>query len=287
MKIQTILVGLDWGETAEATAGLAVELAIALKASVKALYVEDAELIRAAEQALRILPATGQIPMEAPNMPMLEAEFQAEEKLLGRRFLRLVADTRIRGSFLVAQGAVDQILLQESRAHDLLVVGKYSENPALGGSSRPLGKHVERIVRHAWCPVALVPPGATLGPRILVAYDDTEASHRALSTALGLAQRLPATLRVLAIGDSDATGRLLDRAGAYLDSHHVEGDLIAAVGPATARILRETEEWGADLVAMGAFGPARRRESFGAGVTLDVLEALPCAALLCGGMEED
>ncbi len=287
MKIQTILVGLDWGETAESTAGLAVELAIALKASVKALYVEDAELIRAAEQALRILPSTGTIPMEAPNVPMLEAEFQSEERVLGHRFLQLVADTRIRGSFLVAQGSVDQILIQESRAHDLLVMGKYSEAASESAPRRPLGRHVERILRRAWCPVALVPPGATLGPKILVAYDDTEASHRVLSTALGLAQRLPAELRVIAVGAAEAAGRLLDRAGAYLESHQVEGDLIAVEGSAADAILREAEDWEADLLAMGAFGPARRRESFGVRATLDVLEALPCAALLCGSMDED
>jgi len=286
--IQTILVGLDWGETAEATASIAVELAIALDASVKALYIEEDELIRATERAaMATFPGSGSIPFDAPIMPELEKEFVSEERRLGRRFLKLVADTRIRGSFLVAQGEVDQILIRESRAHDLLVVGKYSERASEGSRIRPLGRHVERILRHIWCPVVLVPPGATLGPRILVAYDGSAGSHRALGTAVRLAGATQAELRTLVIGHQTVTDRLLAEVEAYLEAHRAESDLVTRTGHASEVILREAAEWNPDLLAMGAFGPARRRESFAAGVTLEVLAALPTAALLCGSMDED
>lgn len=288
MLIQTILVGLDWGETADATAGIAVELAIAMKASVKALYVEDAELIRAAERTpLGAIPASGPIPLAVPNMGDLEAEFQQEERDLGRRFLGLVADTRIRGSFLVEQGEVDRILIRESRAHDLLVVGKYSEPGVDGETRRPLGRHVERILQQVWCPVVLVPPGATLGPRILVAYDGSEAAHRALVIAVRLTQTIGGRVRVLSVGPLERTHVLLDQAESYLETHRAESDLVAREGNVAAEVLRETDSWGADLVAMGAFGPARRRESIGSAATLDVLAALPRAALLCGRLDED
>jgi nucleotide-binding universal stress UspA family protein len=288
MLIQSILVGLDWGETADATAGVAVELAIATKAAVKALYVEDEELIRAAQRvSLGSIPTAGTIPLAVPNMGDLEAEFQSEEQVLGRHFLGLVADTRIRGSFLVAQGDVDRILLRESRAHDLLVVGKYSETHREGRGGRPLGRHVERILQHAWCPVVLVPPGAVLGPRTLVAYDGSEESYRALAAAVRLTQAIQGQLRVLAVAPLEIAHGLLDQADAYLATHRTESDLVARDGNIAEQILRETEDWGADLVAMGAFAPPRRRESFGAGVTLDVLVGLPRAALLCGRMDED
>lgn len=288
MMIQTILVGLDWGETAEATAGVAVELAIVMKASVKALYIEDAELIRAAERvSLGSIPASGSIPLAVPNMGDLEVEFQSEERVLGRRFLQLVADTRIRGGFLVAQGEVSRILIRESRAHDLLVVGKYSERHREAGGRRPLGRHVEQILQHIWCPVVLVPPGATLGPRILVAYDGSGASHRALASAVRLAQALQGEVRVISVASLEAAHVLLDQAESYLDAHQVEADLVSRAGNVAEEILREMSDWGADLLAMGAFTPARRRESFGAAATLEILSQLPRVALLCGTLGED
>jgi nucleotide-binding universal stress UspA family protein len=288
MMMQTILVGLDWGETAEATAGVAVELAIAMKASVKALYVEDAELIRAAERVpLGSIPTAGSIPLTVPNMGDLEAEFQSEERVLGRRFLQLVADTRIRGSFLVEQGEVDRILVRESRSHDLLVVGKYSERHREVGGRRPLGRHVEQVLQHIWCPVVLVPPGATLGPRILVAYDGSGASHRALAAAVRLSQAMQGQLRVISVGPLEIAHAFLDRAESYLESHRTEGDLVARDGHVAEEVLREVTDWGADLLSMGAFTPARRKESFGAATTLEILSQLPRSALLCGRLGEE
>ncbi len=287
MMIQSILVGLDWGETAEAAAAVAAELAIAWEASVKALYVEDAELIRAAEQAvLAGFPESGPIPYAVPTIPELETEFASEERALGRRFLKLVADTRIHGSFQVAQGEVDRILIRESRAHDLLVMGKYSQ-PAPEAGGRPLGRNVERILRHVWSPVVLVPPDGKLGPNLLVAYDGSAGSHRALASAVRVARAIDGSLRVVAVGKPAAADALLEEAESYLDAHRAAAELVAREGITAQEILREVEEYEADLLAMGAFGPARRKESFGAGVTLDVLEGVRRAALVCGSMDED
>jgi nucleotide-binding universal stress UspA family protein len=288
MMVQTILVGLDWGETVNAVAETAVELAVALDASVKALYIEDVELIRATERAaLATLPASGNIPLNVPSFADLEAEFQSEERVLAKRFLRLAADTRIRGSFLIAQGEVPEILTHESRAHDLLVMGKYSEHHPEPTGRRPLGRHVESILRKAWCPVVLVPPQARLGSRYLVVYDGTPNSHRAMATTVRLARATQALVEVLVVAQPSRAEDLLDEAQAYLESHKVKGVGRHRSGDAADEILREAEAWGADLLCMGALGTFGRKEALDPRVLFEVLESLDRPALLCGTLDED
>lgn len=287
MMMQTILVAMDWGETSDAVATMTADLALALNASVKAVYVEDVELIEATERAaIASLPLSGDIPLEAPNMGELEAEFATEERFLGRRFLKLVADTRIRGSFLVARGAVDEAILRESRARDLLVMGKYSEtaDPEIG--RRPLGRHVETLIRRAWCPVFLVPPGASLGNHFLVAYDGTVEAHRALSASVRLARAIGADLAVLLVAKPEPAEILREEVAAYLEAHRMDARITRREGSPAEEILQEAADWRVDLIAMGAWGSERSKGAFGASETVEVLQALDRAALLCGPMEE-
>lgn len=286
--LQAILAGLDWGETVDATAEIAAGLAVALGASLKAIYVEDIRLIEATERAaLAILPNAGPIPYSAPNLPELEGEFRAEERALGRRFLRLVADTRVRGSFLVERGEVAEILIRESRAHDLVVLGKYSGGRREGESRRPLGDHVEEVVRRTYCPAVLVPPGARLGDRFLVAYDGSEGAHRALATAVRLARATEARLAIVAVGHPEVTTPLLEESRAYAEAHRAGVRLVAREGRPAEEIAEEAAGWEADLVAMGAHGPHRRRGTFPPETALEVARNLDVTALICGSREED
>lgn len=288
MMVQTILVGLDWGETVDAVAGMAVDLAMALDASVKALYVEDTELILATERAaIATLPTSGAIPLDTPNFSELEAEFQSEERVLAKRFLRLVSDTRIRGSFLIERGEVPKILVRESRAHDLLVLGKYSEQDPEDGGGRPLGRHIEEILRRAWCPVALVPPGAALGSRYLAVYDGSPTAHRCLGAAVRLARATEAELEVLVVAKGAAANELKDEVEAYLASHRLRAASQSVDGDPVGAIFDEVDRFRADLLCMGAFGTSRRKEALDPEVAIEVLKGLDLPALLCGTMEEE
>ena len=102
-----------------------------------------------------------------------------------------------------------------------------------------------------------------------------------------LTQTIGGRIRVLSVAPLERAHALLDQAEAYLETHRTESELVARAGRVAEEILRETDAWGADLVAMGAFGPVRGPESIGSAATLDVLASLPRAALLCGRLDED
>lgn len=285
MMLQTMLVGMDWGESTESLAALAPELAILLNASVKAVYVEDVELIRATRvPPVPILPPMGAIPYDAISVRELEARFRDEEARLGRIFLKLVSDTRVRGAFLIERGEVAPILIREARAHDLLMIGKYSEKHL--GEPAPLGAHVEQILRRAWCPVLLVPPEGRMGPKMLVAYDGSAVAHRALGATLRLSKMSGAEITVLSVANETSAKRILLEAEAYLDAHRAHARMLRREGDPAERILEEMRAGDYDLLAMGAFGQGRLRELLGATVTRDILRRVDRSVLVTGPMED-
>jgi nucleotide-binding universal stress UspA family protein len=287
MMVQSILVGMDVSEAVDEVTSVATQLAVILEAGVKAVYIEDTALVRATTLSSGPpLPPGGTIPLHPEATRELEQRFQKEEWILGTRFLELVSDTRIRGSFLVERGEVPSILVRESRAHDLMVLGKFGESQS--GTQKktpPLGGHIEDVVRHAYCPVMLVPPGAELGQRFLIAYDGSAVAHRALAMASRLGRATGAELTVLVVAGEEPGDRIIEEAGAYLEAHEISAALHRREGDAAEVILEEANGWGASLIAMGAFGHGRLRQLLGAAATHSILRGLDRVALLCGAME--
>jgi nucleotide-binding universal stress UspA family protein len=289
MTVQSILVGLDWGETVRAVAETTVELAVLLDASVKAIYIEDLDLVRATEQAaIPGLPPSGTIPAALSDAEDLADEFQDEERVLGKHFLRLVADARIRGSFLVERGDVAPILIRESRAHDLLVMGKYSEHPPEGARSvRPLGAHVEQVLRRVWCPILLVPPGGAAGSRYLVCYDGSPASYRAMAAMVRLARSTHGELEVLAVAEGEAGDRLAGEAEAFLAAHLAIGRIAKTSGDPVNQVLGRAEKGEVDMVSLGFSPSARHKRALDAVQASEILRELKCPALVCGPADEE
>jgi nucleotide-binding universal stress UspA family protein len=144
----------------------------------------------------------------------------------------------------------------------LLVVG--SSAAAAMGRIAP-GSTVSRLLHGAPCPVAVAPRGyrrrPTLLTRIAVAYDGSTEAQHALDVAVPLAQRLAASLRLVAV-----TPRRNDALRAQLDA--VVGGLPAEI-KAVAEVLVDDDlvdaladlpGQGTDLLVCGSrgYGPVRQ-----------------------------
>lgn len=279
--IESIAVGMEPGSLLDDVTEIALQLAIVHDTPLRAVYVEDTDLLRASYAApFPALPPEGPIPMDPNASRELEAKFHEEERELGRRFLKLISDFRIRGSFRVERGSVTDVLVEESRAHDLLVLGKSGASD--GESEAPLGDHVESVTRQAYCPVLVVPPGGEVGNRILVAYDGSVVSHRALTTAARLAKVHDAAIRVVVVAEEEEGYDLLGKANSYLESHELTAELERRMGSPAEIILEEATRWDARILAMGAFGHGRISQLFGRAATHRILESVDRVALLCG-----
>ena len=178
-----------------------------------------------------------------------------------------------------------------ARAADLVVLGQ--TEPHAKANVAGLAVHV---ITNAGRPVLLVPFAghqATVGRRIVVAWDGGREAARALQLALPLLKDAAAvTIAVfeLASDEHKAADALVADPRPFLARHGVTAALAVHAVDHQRRLNRRHEvgerllslaaDVAADLLVMGAYGHSRYRESVLGGVTKTVLEAMTLPVLM-------
>ena len=123
---------------------------------------------------------------------------------------------------------------------------------------------------------------------ILLAYNDTDASNRALERAAQLAKLYEAKLVVtsvtpLAIGSPpDMTpGPELQRADARLRENGIEAELVEAIGDIASAVVEVAEAHGAGLIVIGTREPSQVERMLGHSVSEQVQRMARCDVLIC------
>lgn len=178
-----------------------------------------------------------------------------------------------------------QVFARESRAADLLVVGRRPE----GASSQP-SRHMDPgdVLMRAGRPVLIVPPGRSHldTAHIVVAWKESREARRAIADALPLLKRATSVL-VLEVCDSasdqeNAKGAIEDVAE-YLSRHGVAASAetrLLREGSVSAELLLAAEQRGADLVVAGGYAHSRFQEWVFGGLTRALLGHFPKCCLL-------
>ena len=278
---KSVAIGLEANAVTDDLLDVALFLGLVEGATLRALYIEDLDLVaKTALSAATWTPVEGPIPVAADALRDLEKQFRTDEEKLGHRFLAFLSDHRLQGSFSAQRGRVEDILVNESKHVDLLVLGKRGSDSA-EDSTTPIGAHLEHIVKQSYCPVLVVPPGGILGAKILVAYDGSSSAHRALVSALAMARSAEAEVKILIVTNEDGSV-VTETVRRYLYEHDVEAELVVRRGDPALQILEEAESWNASVIAMGAFGHGWLAEKLGRAATHEILERLDRTALLSG-----
>ena len=132
---------------------------------------------------------------------------------------------------------------------------------------------------------------------ILVAYDDTEPSRRALDRAAALAEAFGARVLVTSIAPlvhssprsitqldrGDSVGTAVDevgRAQAQLEERGLDAETVAATGDPASSIARLAEDRGADLVVLGTRGLGPIQRLLGQSVSQSVARRVQCDVLI-------
>lgn len=174
-------------------------------------------------------------------------------------------------SFATVTGREEDLVAQQARLADLTVVPHVEANED-GSSSDAL----HAVLFDSGRPVMIAPrhPPPRVGRRICVAWNGTAESASAVLAALPWMQRAEA-VRILAAEEYQRRGPQAQDLADYLALHDVHAEL-AAFRPVErevgAGLLRAAEEFGADLLAMGAYSHSRLRQLILGGVTRHVLE---------------
>jgi nucleotide-binding universal stress UspA family protein len=122
---------------------------------------------------------------------------------------------------------------------------------------------------------------------ILLAFNDTDVSNRALERAAELAtlfetKLVVASVTPVAIGAvPDMTpGPELQRADALLRAKGVEAELVEAVGDIALAIVEAAERYGAGLIVIGTREPSQVERMLGHSVSEQVQRMAHCDVLI-------
>ena len=122
---------------------------------------------------------------------------------------------------------------------------------------------------------------------ILLAYNDSDASNRALERAAQLAKLYEAKLVVtsvtpVAVGEAPnmTPGPELRRAQELLRSHDIDPELVEAVGDIALAIVEAAERRGAGLIVLGTREPSQVERMLGHSVSEQVQRMAHCDVLI-------
>ena len=182
--------------------------------------------------------------------------------------------------FATATGREDDLVAQLARLADLTVVPHPEAGDDVSSSDA-----LHAVLFDSGRPVLIAPQVAlpNIGARICLAWNGTAESAAAVLAALPWMQRAQA-VRVLAADEYQRRGPDARALSAYLDLHgiHVE---IAQFRPLDREVgrglLMAAREFGADMLAMGAYSHSRLRQLILGGVTRHVLENATLPVLMC------
>jgi nucleotide-binding universal stress UspA family protein len=218
---------------------------------------------------------------------------ELQEWLADKRKLIDQYNTAIKKSFDNAAGSTDlnwewreladhmepsgDAALEMALCSDLTIIDRLERGSSLVDPDVTL----EQLVFGSGRPVLIVPPGCKhqqLGRRMIVAWNGTRESSRAAFDALPLITSDATQAARLVCPPAPERGpRQLPLGAEFAESlarHEIELEVKALPGRhsnAGPEILAECEEFGADLVVMGAYGHSRLREYVFGGTTETIL----------------
>jgi len=248
--IRRILVALDASSHSLAALEAAVQLAVALHAELHGIFVEDADLLLAAD-----LPFTREIRVFAPapgafTSGGMQQQFRIQAAHARQALEQAARRTAVRYTFQVVRGRVALELLAAASEADLLTLGQAGSSTA---SRQKLGGTTRSVLAQSHGPVLLLRHDLRLGRPVLAVHDGSPLSDRALRLAAQLALREdtgPLTVIVLAATAEEAHDRqhaVTERYSADMEHLHFRPLLLPVVPARLLEVVRQ--EKGGVLVA--------------------------------------
>lgn len=287
MMIRKLLLPLTGTKAGEAALTSALLVARIWNAHLSALHVRV--------DARDVAPLAG----EGLSGAMIEEMMSATEKESADRanavhamFTRFVASqdviveeprggaTTATASFAAVIGREEDLVAQLARLADLTIVPHPEAGEDVSSSDA-----LHAVLFDSGRPVLIAPrvAPASIGRRVCVAWNGTAESAAAVWAAIPWMQRAEA-VRVLSADEYQRRGPAAQELAQYLACHDIHAEL-AGFRPVDrdvgAGILAAARQFGADLLAMGAYSHSRLRQLILGGVTRHVLEHADLPVMMC------
>ncbi|WP_298225431.1 universal stress protein [Acidocella sp.] len=182
--------------------------------------------------------------------------------------------------FVTLTGREEQLVAYGARLADLTIV----PHP-LAGEDVAAAEALHAVLFDSGRPVLLAPeaPPTSIGQRIAIAWNGTANAASALGSVMPFVRQAKA-VRILVSEDYVRPGPGGEAVQDYVSQHGVDADIgtFSAIDKNTgAGLLAAAQDFGADLMSMGAYSTASRlRQLILGGTTRYVLENAPICVLM-------
>ena len=276
---KTILLCTDGSPAAEVAGDYAIWFARKLGASLRALYVTDVRLLEGPWLA-DLSGAVGAQPYSA-LLPQLQKIQEEKAQMILAATRERCDKSGVSCEAIHETGSLLPAILDHEEQADLVVLGQRGEHAQWSGEM--LGSSVERVVRASVKPCLVTPGKFHEISHMLIAYDGSDESSKALRTGIALAETLgvEVTITMVAtLGGEDAAAALLEKAKQRALGGNVKANVEVLHGDPEEGILQLRETVGADLIVMGAYGHTRIRELILGSTTSHVIRKAAVPVLL-------
>jgi nucleotide-binding universal stress UspA family protein len=173
-------------------------------------------------------------------------------------------------SFAAVTGREEDIVAQQARLADLTVVPHPDAGEDVSSSDA-----LHAVLFDSGRPVLISPRvlPQSVGTRVCVAWNGTAESASSVQAAIPWMQRAEA-VRILSAEGYQRRGPGAPDLAAFLALHDIQADIVMfrSSGSVGAGLLEAANDFGCDLLSMGAYSHSRLRQLILGGVTRHVLE---------------
>ena len=245
LSIRRILVALDASPASLSALQNAVELAARLGAELIGLFVEDINLLRAAQ-----LPLAREVSFFSTTLRRLESvdlerQLRAQAQQVRRILARTARDRGVEWHFRITRGAVAGEVLAAGAGADLMVLGKIGRS--LPGFRRT-GSTVRMMITQRPGLTLIWQAGVRLTLPVLVVYDGSQRARKGLRAGGHLIRARNGRLAVFVVAEDEAGARELQlEAEQRLQDQGLGADFRLLVRPGLNGLAR--------MIAMESRGP--------------------------------
>jgi nucleotide-binding universal stress UspA family protein len=271
--LRTILIGLDGSPSCAAARDLGIRWAKQHEAMLFGLGIIDQPTISAVEPVGAVGGTPGRDAVYYVGYGERLAETRAQVRTMLETFAAQCTEANVPCSVHEVEGSPAEQLRLEAQRHDLLLLGR--ETHFHFATQEKPDHTLRRVIKDGSRPVISVPEDAVQGKEIIVAFDGSPQSSRALYAFVASGLGLDARVEVVSVDCfASEAERTANRAVQFLRSHGIEAIAFSAESeaPPAEILLTRSRLRDAGLIVMGAYGQKAIKEFVFGSVTRTVLE---------------
>ncbi len=276
--LKTILVPIDSSDTSLVAVDYAIELSRSFNSEIEGVSIIDIKKL--AGPFMRDLGTSigGMVPyadFQQKVRKFLEDTARAAlDELEGKCNSANIPCTRT-----IKEGVVSKEIVESAQRCDMISMGMAGEHAFWRDAF--LGSNLESVVRQTHKPVLVTPEKYKQITKILVAYDGSSFSTKALNAGAEIARQMHIPLTVITVSDDKKSGEnILSQATESLKDCNITYDKVLEIGETVSIVLNFCKEGSYDLLVMGAYGHSKIRELILGNTTVQLMRKVTCAVLL-------